>query len=81
MVLEHPRSGSDSPIGSDRKGALHLSASEHLGSGSDPPIGSDRKGVLHLSGIKASQIRLGLANRVGPKRDATTPIGIRHDDI
>ena len=38
-------------------------------------VGSGR-GLLHFSGIKASRIRFGPANRVRPKRGATTTLSL-----
>ena len=59
-------------LGWARLGARYtLVVSEHPGSDSDSPIRSDREGVPHFSGIRASQIRLELANRVGPRRGVT----------
>ena len=49
------------------------------GFGSDLPTGSGQaRGSLHLSGIRASWIRFGPANPVGPKRGATLSINLNH---
>ena len=43
-----------------------------------PTRSGQARGSLHLSGIRASRIRFGPANSVGPKRGATLSINLNH---
>ena len=55
-VSDHPGSGSNLPIGSNRrKGATLIVVSKHPRSGSDPPIGSDRRRGATMNVMVASE--------------------------